>query len=673
MKTARAPEPLGFVDSHRRDTGYWLLAAAVIVLLPHLERYPLWLTAALAILFTWRGLMLQRGWPAPNRWLRLVLTLLLATLVFRQYGTLLGKDAGSALLAVMLALKFFELQRVRDYMLGVFLIYFLIVIGFLYSQALWLVVYLLGVFVISTATLIRLALPGSSARYTLRLSGVLLLQALPLALTMHVLFPRIQGSLWGLPQDAHAARSGLSEEMRPGSVHELSMSEEIAFRAQFADADTAPPPAQRYWRAIVHWSTDGRSWTRAGEPARPSSYEPDGPALAYSVTLEPSNKPWLPALDLPARAPAGVRVRAGFVFNTFRPTPERFQYDLLSHPRYRTGALTAGERRVVLQLPDQVSERVRALAARWRRGARDDAAVVSAALQHFRVENFSYTLEPTVLGDDPVDEFLFDTRRGFCEHYAAAFTLLMRVAGIPARVVSGYQGGEFNPAGHYYIVRQSDAHAWSEVWLEGSGWVRVDPTAAIAPERIEYGADSVRRLLEGGAALGGLSADTLRGMLALDWLGRARQRARLSWDAFDTGWRHWVLDYGRDRQRELLARLGFSDVTPGLLAGLLAVLLTVLLLAYALPGLLRPGVHDPVRRAYLNFCRKLSKAGVVRAPAEGALRFAARSAALLPECAGDIQAISRLYVGLRYGGLAVGGAQQELKMRVARFRPARRD
>jgi transglutaminase-like putative cysteine protease len=668
MKKPRAPEALP-----ERAAGYWLLAAAVIVLLPHIARFPLWFTATLAGLFAWRTLMLRRNWPAPHRWLRFGLTLLLATLVYRQYGTLFGRDAGSALLAVMLALKFFEMRRVRDYMLGVFLVYFLIVIGFLYSQAPWLVAYLFGVFVFSTATLIRLALPGSGARYTLRLAGVLLLQALPLMLAMHVLFPRIQGTLWALPQDAYAGRSGLSEELHPGSINELSLSEEVAFRVHFAGA--APPPAQRYWRALVLWSTNGQTWTRAGEPRRPAGtgFEPDAPALAYSITLEPNAKPWLPALDLPAGAPPGVRARAGFVFETIRPAgQERRRFELVSHPRYRTGALDASERRATLRLPEQVSDRLRALARRWRQAARDDAAVVSAALQYFRVENFYYTLQPPPLGDDPMDEFLFETRRGYCEYYAAAFALLMRAAGIPARVVLGYQGGEFNPAGNYYIVRQSDAHAWAEVWLAGSGWVRVDPTAAIAPERIEYGSEGVRRLLARGAALGRLPVEALRGMLSRDWFERAAEQARLTWDAFNTGWHRWVLDYGRERQRELLARLGIADVTPGKLAGLLAFLLTALILVYTLPGLLRPAAHDPVLRAYQAFCRKLAQAGVVRAPAEGALSLAARGAALLPEQAEDIHAISRLYLDLRYGGHLSDTAHQELNLRVTRFRPLRR-
>ena len=664
MKT-RPTEPLP-----ARASGYWLLSAAIIVLLPHVLRFPLWLTAVLAALFSWYFLLLRRAWPAPNRWLRLALTLLLAFLVFRQYGTVFGRDPGSALLAIMLALKFLELRRLRDYLLSVFMVYFLIVIGFLYSQALWLVLYLAGVFVVSTATLIRLAVPGSDTRYTLRLAAVLMLQALPLMLAMHILFPRVQGSLWGLPQDAYAGLTGLSDTMRPGSINELSLSETVAFRAQFTG--NTPARAQLYWRALILLTSDGIQWTRATELRRSSAYQPIGPALNYTVTLEASNKPWLPALDLPSRAPPGGRWNVGYVFEAAQPVRERVRYTLVSHPRYRTGVLADDERRASLQLPEQLSPRIQQLAASWRAQARDDAAVVAAALHHFRNEAFYYTLEPPLLGDDPMDEFLFDVRRGFCEHYAAAFVTLMRSAGIPARIVTGYQGGEFNPTGNYYIVRQSDAHAWAEVWLADAGWTRVDPTAAIAPERIEYGADGLRRLLARGALLG-LPADTVRGLLSLTWLEQTRQQTRLSWDAVNTTWQRWVLDYGRDRQQELLTRLGLQGATPYIMVGILAAIVILLLIAYAFSGRQRVPSHDPVRRAYLDFCRKLARAGVVRAASEGAAAFEERSAALLPQSAVPIHDISNLYIRLRYGGLNEEDARQELQAQVARFRPVRND
>ncbi len=652
-----------------RAAGYWLLGAAVVVLLPHVPRLPVWLSAVLAALFAWRYLMIQRAWPAPSRWWRWSLTALLAFLLYRQYGTLFGRDAGSALLAAMLALKFLELQRLRDYVLSVLLIYFLIVLGFLYSQAMWLVVYLAAVFVLTTATLVRLAVPGAHARFALRLAGVLMLQALPLMLAMHLLFPRLQGALWGLPHDAHAGLTGLSEEMYPGSIHQLSLSEDIAFRAHFHGA--VPPPAQRYWRALVLWTTDGKGWTRGLVANTYLKYEAQGTPISYTLTPEPANKPWLPALDLPAQIPPGTRLRSGLVLETALPVRGRLSLEMSAHTQYRLLDLPESERRAGLQRPEATSPRVQDLATGWRRSARSDADVVRAALAHFRTQKFFYTLEPPALEDDPVGEFLFETRRGFCEHYAAAFVTLMRSAGIPARVVTGYQGGEFNPAGNYLIVRQSDAHAWAEVWLPGQGWARVDPTAAIAPERIEYGSEGMRRLLARGAALGGLPSEALRGLLALDALGRVRQQLRLSWDAANSAWQRWVLSYDQARQRELLAQFGFVEINPLRLFGLLALLVALVMGLYVFLTRRRAPRPDPVQRAYFAFCRKLAQIGLVRAPQEGALNFAERGARQLPQLAVAIHTITNLYLRLRYGGNEDVESRREFARQVAAFRARR--
>ncbi len=652
-----------------RAAGYWLLGAAIVALLPHVPRLPVWLSAVLAALFIWRFLMVQRAWPAPNRWWRWSLTALLVFLLYRQYGTLFGRDAGSALLAAMLALKFLELQRLRDYVLSVLLVYFVIALGLLYSQAMWLVVYLIAVFVLTTATLVRLAVPGARARFALRLAGVLMLQALPLMLVMHLLFPRLQGALWGLPHDAHAGLTGISEEMYPGSIHELSLSEDIAFRAHFPG--TVPPPAQRYWRALVLWSTDGQRWTRGLVTHDRLEYEAQGSPISYTLTPEPANKPWLPALDLPAQVPPGTRLRSGLVLETAVPVRGRLNLEMSAHTRYRMHALPESERRAGLQRPDLISARVQALAAGWRRAARSDADVVRAALAHFRTEKFYYALDPPALEDNPVDEFLFETRRGYCEHFAAAFVTLMRSAGIPARVVTGYQGGELNPSGNYLIVRQLDAHAWAEVWLPGQGWARVDPTAAIAPERIEYGTEGIRRLLERGAALGGLPSEALRELLALGTFEQVRQQLRLSWDTANTAWQRWVLSYDLARQRELLAQLGFEDVNPLRLLGLLALVIALVMGLYVLLTRRRVPRPDPVQRAYFTFCRKLARVGLVRAPQEGALTFAERGARQLPQLAVGIHAITHFYLRLRYGGNENVAARQEFARRVAAFHPRR--
>lgn len=648
-----------------RAAGAWLLFAAVIVLLPHVPRFPLWFSSALALLFGWRFFILTRGWPAPNRWLSYSLTVFLAAALFLQHRTFLGRDAGSDLLALMFALKLLELQRLRDYTVSVLILYFLILIGFLFAQSFWLVVYLGAVLVLTTATLIRLTVPGARTRFALKLAGVLLLQALPLMVVMYFLFPRAQGALWGVP-GVGSASTGLSETMYPGSINDLSLTTDVAFRAYFSDE--LPPPAQRYWRALVLWETDGQGWTRGADPRADLSVQGLAPLLRYALVLEPVEKPWLPALDLPAAFPDSVRRRAGFVLET-RRLPRAFQrFELGAFTQYRVGRLTDTEQRATLQLPPTVNPRVRALADEWRREKRTDAAVVGAALDYFRNQPFYYTLRPPAYENDPVDEFLFDVRRGFCEHYASAFVTLMRAAGLPARIVTGYQGGEANRAEKYLIVRQSDAHAWAEVWLPERGWVRVDPTAAVAPERIEYGAEALQRLVQQGALLGRMQPGEIQAALARNWLGESWQLVRLALDSSLATWQRWVLNYDFSRQQELLARLGMEHIAMSRLVGLLALVVALLFGIYVLATWPRGVRPDPVQRAWLSFCRKLARAGLARLPHEGALDFAARVARTRPDLAPVTRTITGLYLRIRYAGDENAVLREQLARKVRTFR-----
>ena len=649
-----------------RHTAHWLLASVLLVLAPHAAYQPPWLSLGIVALLAWRALLTQRAWPMPGRLLRTVLTLLMTLLVYYHYHTLFGRDAGIALMSGMLALKLLELRRQRDYLLAAFLLYFLILASFLYSQSLWLAAYLLGTILLCTATLVRLAQPGAEARYALRLAGRLLLQALPLMLLMYLLFPRIQGTLWGLPLDAHGGITGMSDELRPGSINQLSQSEAVAFRATFSGA--LPANADLYWRSLVLWQTDGRTWSRGGQSLpMAQGFEGEGAPVDYVITFEASNQPWLVALDLPATQPPNLRRLPGFVLAAGAPVRERLRYALTSWPRYRTGELSDRERAASLQLPADIGGRTRALALRWRAQSANDADVVKAALNYFHNENFVYTLQPPLLGGQPVEEFLFDVRRGYCEHYASALVTLMRAAGIPARALVGYQGGEFNPSGHYLIVRQSDAHAWAEVWLAGRGWVRVDPTAAVAPERIEYGADAVRRLAHQGAVFGQLPAEAVRRALSLGWLEGLALHSHHLWDAMDALWNEWVLDYSVERQQQLLRRLGFHAPSPLLMVELLAGLSALLLLGYAVYGWRAP-TRDPVLRVYQKYCRRLARVGLVRAPQEGAQDFARRCAQHRPDMAEGIARITQHYVRLRYGAPATRQDRKRFEHAVAAFR-----
>jgi hypothetical protein len=307
---------------------------------------------------------------------------------------------------------------------------------------------------------------------------------------------------------------------------------------------------------------------------------------------------------------------------------------------------------------------VRELAGTWRAGARDDADVVRSALAYFHQENFYYTLTPPRLGPDPTDEFLFETRRGFCEHYASAFVTLMRAAGVPARVVVGYQGGIYNSTGNYLIVRQSDAHAWAEVWLKDAGWVRVDPTAAVAPSRIEYGIDGVRRLSSQGLPLNA-AADAVLRAIRLSWLDRTWLRSRLAWDYVNFSWYLWVGDYTLERQAQFLARIGLSDWSVSAMIAILA----QLVLLYALLQLRRRRPRDAVAHWYERYCQKLERVGVARAPAEGPLALGARARAEHQASALVIDEITKLYVALRYGKDAGMCELRAFARAVRSFRP----
>jgi transglutaminase-like putative cysteine protease len=653
-----------------RRTLLGLLTAGTMAVAPHALELPLWVIAVFAVAAGWRYLCEQRGWYRPGRWLRTALLLLVLVAIYRKYGTLLGRDPGVALLITLLGLKFFELKTVRDYFLSLFLFYLVILSSFLYSQSLWLGAWALLAVIVCTAGLIQLVQPaGMDIRQRLRLSGVMLAKALPLMLIVYLLFPRISGTLWGLPADAYSGLTGMPDKVQPGSIRSLSQSSEVAFRVTFETA--LPPMRELYWRGLVLWETDGRGWNRGQVRASAlNSFFPLGKPVHYQVTLEASNKPWMLALDLPASTPKDSRLQPDFTLEAREPIHERKNYTVTSYTRYRTGDLGPVEQKRALQLPRNLSPRVRALAEAWRGTNADAFTVARTALDYFHRENFVYTLNPPLLGSDPVDEFLFDTRRGFCEHYASAFVTLMRAAGIPSRMVIGYMGGELNPAGRYLIVRQSDAHAWAEIWLPERGWVRVDPTGAIAPERIELGFDAARRLELQGVSFGSLPAEALSRMIELGWFEHAMRQARWYWDYTNIAWYRWVVDYGKERQERFLSSLGLDDISWGRLINLIGVIVLLVTLVYALI-LWRPKKSaDPVLVLYLRFCRKLARAGIKRAPHEGALAYAERATRIRPNLKSAIDEITNCYNWARYGRTTSKNEMHQLKYMVAKFKTA---
>jgi transglutaminase-like putative cysteine protease len=563
-----------------------------------------------------------------------------------------------ALITAMGALKLLEMHRRRDTLVLIYLGYFLVITQFLYSQAIPSAVYLLvGVWALTTVLItVTRATGGDRPLAHGRLAATLVAQALPLMVILFILFPRVSGPLWGLPERSSAV-SGLDDQLAPGAISQLSRSGAVAFRAEFAD--TPPPAGQRYWRGPVFTRYDGRRW-RPGPNRDAPAPEPvsTGRTVAYTVMLEPHHRRWLFALDLPATAPPEGRLSRDLTPLAEDRVRQLRRYDLRSYPDYRVRQQLAGDaRQRYLALPEGSHPQARALAAKWRQAAAGPQAVVERALAYFRNGGFRYTLTPPRPGRDWVDGFLFDTRAGFCGHFAGSFAFLMRAAGVPARVVTGYLGGDMHPGGDYMIVRQSDAHAWAEVWLPERGWVRVDPTTAVSAERAEQGL--------GGA----VASDEPVPMMARrerSWL----KAARLQLDALDTAWNRWVLAYGPALQRRFLGHFGLGE-WPRMVMGLAAALAVVGggVAAWILIG--RRPSRDAAAVAYARLERKLARAGLVRAPGEGPRDFGERAAAALPDQAAELRAITDAYIRRRYAATGDDGELARLRRRIAGLRVPR--
>ena len=615
---------------------YGLLLSIMMVAAPHAGHLPPWVSALCVALLSWRAYLTYSGNPLPKRWLLMTVTFASVGGILISFHTLFGREVGVTLLILLTTLKFMELRSPRDAMVQVYLACFIIITNFFYSQSIPVALYMLATLLVIVTTWVHLHGQNIALGPRSSIAATLLLQAIPLTLILFILFPRVQGPLWGLPQDAFAS-SGLDDKMAPGSLSRLILSDEVAFRVSYADQP--PRRDQMYWRGPVLWEFDGRTWTQGRTAATIApEFTDTANGISYSVTLEPHNKTWLFALDLPDRISVPARLTYDFQIVQKGLVKARLRYEAHSFLSYHANPNEA-ERQIqrALQLPPSLNPQARQLAADWRAGGANDAAVVRVALAYFSQQNFQYTLEPPPLGLHSVDEFLFTTRQGFCEHYASSFVFLMRAAHIPARVVTGYQGGEFNAVGNYYIVRQSDAHAWAEVWLSGQGWVRIDPTAAIAPARVELGLSAA---VTNNAALPFMARNPPQWLLNL----------RLNWDALANQWNQWVLGYNKELQFAFLTRLGMESVTWQKMALNMTVGLGLSIALFALFMLrhLFARRPDKVQAAWLKLCRRLAKAGLPRAAHEGAQDYAARVAAARPDLAETMHDLAARYMSLRY-------------------------
>jgi len=636
----------------------WVVAGLALAVLPHLPHLALWTTSFAAAGAAVRIMIEVKQWPLPPRWLRILIACGALLGVLFTYRTLNGVEAGTALLVVMAGMKLLETRTVRDLTVIVFLAYFALFSAFLYNQELLRLPYMLLCAWLLTATLMRIHQSAADmpVREAVYLTGRMFLQALPLAALLFLFFPRLPGQFWAMPARSQAT-TGLSEEMSPGDVSELSLSGEIAFRAHFEAA--LPPPRERYWRGPVLHDFDGRTWRTARGGFIPQPLEIQGESYDYRVTLQPHQRRWIFPLDVVTGWHGrGISRSADFQLLSRDPIATMSSFELRSGTRYRIGGpLPQVMRNIDTRLPPQRNPRSIALAQSLRERSGSDAQFIEAVLAMFRDQDYFYTLEPPRLAADSIDDFLFNTRRGFCEHFASAFTVLARAAGIPARVVTGYQGGEFNPMGGYLIVRQSDAHAWSEVWLEERGWVRVDPTAAIAPERIESGIDAA--LSEGEPVPGRM----LRASPVLSQL-------RLAWDAANTFWNNQVVEFGEPQQRWLLQRLSIDHPRWEYLG--VALLVTLIgffaILSSWLAWRFRPRPRDPVASVYDQLCAMLARRQMSRRPFEGPNDYLIRARGALPQLAAPLEEIRSLYVGLRYGPEPLDSALSRLKFLVGRLK-----
>jgi transglutaminase-like putative cysteine protease len=643
----------------------WLLAAMLFVVAPHLERLPNWVAIFFVVVLGWRAWISWFAIRFPPRAVVAAITIAATVGTFLQYGRITGREGGVTLLVVMAALKLLEMRTQREVTLAIYLGFFLVLTNFLFSQSIPLGVYLLACVWIFMGTLIGFnrvdRAPTVGER--LRPAGALLVQALPLMAAFFLLFPRVQGPLWALPRDAPSGRTGLSDTMTPGQISELIKSDAIAFRVRFEGE--RPPYSVLYWRGPVLTVLDGSTWRALFPPRRasgPDLYESTGKPVRYEVIAEPNDRNELFALDAPGDVPPDAFLTNDLQIRTTRPMTEPRHYPMTSWLQYRYGERDSPRTIEAARRYDPArNPRTVALGREWAAETHGDArAIIDRAIALYNRE-FTYTLDPPRLDPrDPYDDFLFNTKRGFCEHYAGSFALLMRAAGIPARVVTGYLGGEMNPINHELLVRQADAHAWTEIWIAGEGWLRIDPTAAVSPLRIEEGVN---------AALGPIGV--IPSLIAADKLG-VLASLRFGWQVLNGRWEQWVVGYNVQRQRDFFASLGYPSVDWRTL-GFWLLVATFGIGGIVTAGLLlreRPGRPDPSALAWQRYCAKLAAAGVARAAHEGPLDYLARVRAEKPAHAGAAEEITRRYIAARYGAGATREELRELASRVREFRPA---
>jgi len=643
----------------RLNTDTAILTALFFAIAPYLLQLPIWII--FWCLFLWGYCFLSGRYirPGPKKWMRWILTLGGITGVLLTFARHFDSDAYVGLLAIAAGLKPLELHTQRDKVVATFLAYFMIIPSLFYSSTLATALHMcLSVF-FTTAVLIHINHPRKHLAANFGLSARIMAQALPLLIILFFLFPRIQGSFFGLTVRS-TGLSGFTDHLTLGNISNIARSGKIAFRVKFEGR--IPDRKLRYWRGLVFEKFNDMGWTR-GKPAVADTETLIGEKpVEYTVTMEPHNKKWLFALDLPIAAPKGAKMLQDRTLILFRSVNQRTLFQMKSSTVYNTGPLRPWHL-AARKLPVSGNLKSIALARTW---ANTPEKTVKKALAYFRENNFLYTLNPPPLGKNSIDDFLFQTRKGYCGHYASAFAFLMRAANIPSRIVGGYLGGELNPFGNYLIVRQSDAHAWVEVWLPDKGWVRVDPTSVVAPERIEQGP---------AQALPPEERATFLKLPDLGPISRYAKQIRLRWDALNTHWNRRIMGYSYQRQKNLLEKIGIkADSFKGSLkASVLVLGLISLFAGLIFAGFFRKSTtgKDVIQQTYYKFCLKLGRIGFSRRPGQGPLDYATLASSSRKDLQKQIHDITRLYLLLRYSKAGNRMDLKRFRLLVKKFHPKR--
>ena len=632
----------------------WILASVVLVVIPQTIRMPIWLSVIAFLCVGWRLLIFSGRLSYPSkqtRVLAVIFTLLVSITQMRNLGV--GLESASSLLALGFVFKLIEMKHKRDIYVVICLCFVMSMVAFLYSQSAVVTLYLCFSIIVIIGAMI--ALNRSSLHSDLRSTGALALriaaQAVPLTIVLFLIVPRI-APLWAVPVQINAGRTGVTDEMTPGDLSQLGLSSELAFRVQFEDG-TPLLHQELYWRGLVLENFDGETWSRRRGRSSYSNAAEYGnfqfqwrdrvrlgeDSVQYNVIIEPTQQPWLYGLHLVSPVSRGIFQSRNFEIFNNGLVSKRQSYDLTSYRGSQTDLiLLDSARRRNLQLPRQGNEQSRQFARELRASVGSDRDYVYRVLAHFQQNPFYYTLNPALLDENRVDEFLFDIREGFCEHYASSFAFLMRAVGIPARVVVGYQGAQYNR--DYLMVYQYNAHAWNEVWLEGEGWVRFDPTAAVSPARIEQGVEAA---LQDDPAF--MEEVLLEGLGRFNWFNALRLRL----DAIEYEWNRRVVSYDNEEQFEFFEDL-FGNVTQQKVAILLLVLASTVIVAVGFTVIrLEPRrKQDPVIRLYQSVSSELARAGLERQCGEGPINYRDRVIAARPELEEVMMELTRLYVAVSY-------------------------